>query len=155
LKCFLPIIFTLNLILKSLKFFVSKTIWNPISFCILSGIIWKWPPWDDRIVKIEIQSKVKIKVMCWSIVSNESSEMVWDFSNVEIAIHKLKKVDVTSFNLKVECIWWSVVCIKEFLKKAWLLCPFCHEEIRPTLRLGWPFLGWKHEDIHEISVKGS
>ncbi len=37
-------------------------------------------------------------------MSNESSEMVWDFSNVEIIIHKLKKVDVTSFNLKVECI---------------------------------------------------
>lgn len=42
--------------------------------------------------------------MCWSIVSNESSEMVWDFSNVEITIYKLKEANVTNFNLKVECI---------------------------------------------------
>jgi len=104
LKCFLPIIFTPNLILKIFKKIASKTIRNSIIFCILGGNIWKWPPWDDRIVKIEMQSKAKTKVMCWSIVSNESSEMVWDSSNVEITIYKLKEANVTSFNLKVECI---------------------------------------------------
>jgi len=37
------------------------------------------------------------------MVSNESREMVWDFSNVEITIYKLKEVDVTNFHYEKLC----------------------------------------------------
>ncbi len=36
-------------------------------------------------------------------MNNESSEMVWDFSNVEIIIYKLKEVDVTNFLYEKLC----------------------------------------------------
>ncbi len=50
-----------------------------------------------------MQLKAKTKVMCWNMVSNESREMVWDFSNVEITIYKLKEVDVTNFHYEKLC----------------------------------------------------
>ncbi len=50
-----------------------------------------------------MQLKVKTEVMCWSMVSNERREMVWDFSSVEITIYKLKEVDVTNFHYEKSC----------------------------------------------------
>jgi uncharacterized Rmd1/YagE family protein len=50
-----------------------------------------------------MQLKAKIKVMCWNMVSNERSEMVWGFSNVEITIYKPKEVDVTNFHYEKLC----------------------------------------------------
>jgi uncharacterized Rmd1/YagE family protein len=41
--------------------------------------------------------------MCWNMVNNENNKMVWDFSNVEITIYKLKEVDVTNFHYDKLC----------------------------------------------------